>query len=772
MGKQNFKRIIDWLGVINFHKEIVKRSEENFFSLPVQDNSANQWTSLINFNTNIFSGPWTIKLDQIQNHVFRNKIESIETKDLNDLYIGVPCWPSMKKSNEEWQIYKWNPIYYREVRLEASEENTYKIIPEIGSWSISPLLINYLANKLNLTYETDFDKLFQGFIEQTGDLFQAKNGNFIAHLKKTICSKIPEIENKIIRNFSNYVNPPSDWVLFLPTQDNPVNKHLLKDYELLSSNLVNNKTIGGLSILEDLPRKAVQIKISSLPIVSLNKSQSNAVDGILKSKPVTVISGPPGCGKSQVVLSVLLNAWSNGISVLFASNNNQAVDVVRERLGKFENDFSIAIRAGAFKNNNINEAFRSILKYISQTNNDNPSTSKQEKEKEINKILEEQKALQFFLDSKAPQKVEEGKNSALKAYSSFKETSILISKSELDTNSKINQLSLLKQISYREFSEKVFEPTLNWMNSLPEFIHKTKLSINKELELKTQINTCHENINDLLILLGIEPNAITKWNWPDNDQTISKLENWLDSDGLQLMKIDNSLLATLNWEKDFNFWKESSEVKSWISMATTGIQHIEFIKKQVQPILLIIFQLEKDIEAKYLILSSDGVKYPDLINLKTITDWEGQYSQLITLNKNSFDWLPLSSKSKINKRLIILESELKNSIPANAWLKIGILNENGREKLAKLLNQIKDYFKLIEVKDKYKTSNINIFDSFKLISEDVVKILKKHYALIESIEDIDSFLIEIRHYLNISENALISWIKKENYESTFAVFNQ
>ena len=65
-----------------------------------------------------------------------------------------------------------------------------------------------------------------------------------------------------------------------------------------------------------------------------------------------MVTGPPGCGKSQVVLSVLLNAWACGQSVLFVSSNNNAVDVVRERLDRLDSAVPIAVRAGSKEKNN------------------------------------------------------------------------------------------------------------------------------------------------------------------------------------------------------------------------------------------------------------------------------------------------------------------------------------------------------------------------------------------------------------------------------------
>lgn len=66
----------------------------------------------------------------------------------------------------------------------------------------------------------------------------------------------------------------------------------------------------------------------------LNSEQRTAVEHAL-TRPLTVITGPPGTGKSQVVTALLMNAAWNGKRVLFASKNNKAVDVVEERVNAY-----------------------------------------------------------------------------------------------------------------------------------------------------------------------------------------------------------------------------------------------------------------------------------------------------------------------------------------------------------------------------------------------------------------------------------------------------
>ena len=76
----------------------------------------------------------------------------------------------------------------------------------------------------------------------------------------------------------------------------------------------------------------------------LNTEQRQAVlQGL--SAPLTVVTGPPGTGKSQVVISLLANvAWQGG-SVLFASKNNHAVDVVESRANEL-GPYPLLLRIG------------------------------------------------------------------------------------------------------------------------------------------------------------------------------------------------------------------------------------------------------------------------------------------------------------------------------------------------------------------------------------------------------------------------------------------
>ena len=67
-----------------------------------------------------------------------------------------------------------------------------------------------------------------------------------------------------------------------------------------------------------------------LEVLSLNTEQDEAIRHALHA-PLTIVTGPPGTGKSQVVANLIVNLAHKGKNAIFSSKNNKAVDVVEQR---------------------------------------------------------------------------------------------------------------------------------------------------------------------------------------------------------------------------------------------------------------------------------------------------------------------------------------------------------------------------------------------------------------------------------------------------------
>lgn len=97
-----------------------------------------------------------------------------------------------------------------------------------------------------------------------------------------------------------------------------------------------------------------------IEVLPMNSEQRAAVQSAL-TEPLTVVTGPPGTGKSQVVTNLLVNAAWRGMKVLFASKNNKAVDVVQARVNNL-GARPVLLRLGSSEyQNKLASYFSSVL---------------------------------------------------------------------------------------------------------------------------------------------------------------------------------------------------------------------------------------------------------------------------------------------------------------------------------------------------------------------------------------------------------------------------
>jgi very-short-patch-repair endonuclease len=146
--------------------------------------------------------------------------------------------------------------------------------------------------------------------------------------------------------------------ILVAAERSPYTKGL--EVELGKLQTVEEEGYQGTSLGSWLTRKNIESVATEqkplLEVLPLNSEQRQAVRQAL-SNQLTVITGPPGTGKSQVVTSILVNAAWQGKTVLFASKNNKAVDVVETRVNAL-GPRPVLLRLGA------NEYQANLAKYL------------------------------------------------------------------------------------------------------------------------------------------------------------------------------------------------------------------------------------------------------------------------------------------------------------------------------------------------------------------------------------------------------------------------
>jgi superfamily I DNA and/or RNA helicase/very-short-patch-repair endonuclease len=102
-----------------------------------------------------------------------------------------------------------------------------------------------------------------------------------------------------------------------------------------------------------LTRSNIINKEISCPFIypfGLNLSQKEAVENAFSSN-ISFIEGPPGTGKTQTILNIISNAVYQNKTVAVVSNNNSAIDNVREKLNEQNLGFMTALLGN--KNNKM-----------------------------------------------------------------------------------------------------------------------------------------------------------------------------------------------------------------------------------------------------------------------------------------------------------------------------------------------------------------------------------------------------------------------------------
>lgn len=253
------------------------------------------------------------------------------------LYVGYPARLVHIRSRSGWEGYRVEALMAFELKYEPGDRQPVieDVRPEIN--------LRALRQLTGVDGPDVFDESLQ-LQEELGLDSQAVD----PHDLEDIFSALPEVRpewlwQEVIAPARILRNPPMaglqqpglyNRAILLTAERSPFTKGLeteLKQMETMPADRYHDTALGAwLSRhIPDTGKPAVDDAL--LEVLPLNSEQRQAVQRSL-TRPLTVITGPPGTGKSQVVTSIIVNCAWRGVKVLFASKNNKAVDVVEARV--------------------------------------------------------------------------------------------------------------------------------------------------------------------------------------------------------------------------------------------------------------------------------------------------------------------------------------------------------------------------------------------------------------------------------------------------------
>jgi len=167
-------------------------------------------------------------------------------------------------------------------------------------------------------------------------------------------------------NFLTQIDPASPGIydtigIFLPT-DTTFTAGAIRDLDAIASWPTERLARTSLASLLGLEYKSEKETCSDINPVIVNGEQIQAVRNACLS-PISVVTGPPGTGKSQAIVSMAASIIADGGSVLVASKNHQALDAVEDRLGSLAPECPFLVRT-LDPNRNIDKSINEVLRSL------------------------------------------------------------------------------------------------------------------------------------------------------------------------------------------------------------------------------------------------------------------------------------------------------------------------------------------------------------------------------------------------------------------------
>lgn len=159
--------------------------------------------------------------------------------------------------------------------------------------------------------------------------------------------------------------------LFLPTESS-FTAGAVRDLDAIAAWQTDRLGETALAPILGIDQRGQTPVISAIQTDALNAEQIAAVRKAC-SAPLTVVTGPPGTGKSQAIVAMAASVLAAGGFVLVASKNHQALEAVEERLGKIAPETDFLVRT-IDPERDIDQSFVDVLRQltVSQTSTGQP----------------------------------------------------------------------------------------------------------------------------------------------------------------------------------------------------------------------------------------------------------------------------------------------------------------------------------------------------------------------------------------------------------------
>ena len=712
---------IPWPDVIRFHMDIVGRGEESFFSFSPDDEASERWVYANESMMADLAGPWSCKSGEGSRPPFWI---GVERGAQESVFLGGPCYVAFERRDSGRSVPVQRPLLYREVDLTATEEGC-DVTPKQGKWAFCPPVWD-LLDRAQVVLPDNEQAFLRETIDEAAQRAQDRDESLASTVLATLIDRLPDLRDVLSRSLPGPAarrGSVSPWILFAPQASGAFkyNCHLMADYRRIVEQLTASaEQVGGLGILEGGWTHEVDREEGIQPLVALNDRQRAVVKRVIGGAPLTVVTGPPGCGKSQVVLSVLLNAWACGQSVLFVSSNNNAVDVVRERLDRLDSAVPIAVRAGSKEKNNAVGLLRNISTRVGQKRGQPPSDAPAAGEAPLQPLIERREALREMRDSRVPQRITEQARSAMEAYA---EERRLIDKVEKETGRLehewrrhgFGKRSLART---RQMLEEPLDAARAWIDRKPDFEQQQRIDDEERRRLDQAITDAQQALDTALGEVGVmDPRVVEELMRHGSPDDLATWHAGLD----RILKYAaGDLLTPPEWQAEFERWSSAREAelasRDLKSLGDRVSRHFDELSARIESLGERAQAMTRALDA----LHRCGMETPPAIGPGLIDDWKSAFAVTLTAIPSRMDRLfPWRQLPTARRRLRQIEKKLLECLPLATWRQVGPMESpGGRDRVSEVLESIARWRRAREEQRAAGEVSVHVSDAFAILTEE------------------------------------------------------
>lgn len=686
---KNIKTLIEFIKWWNnsLRQKIITQIN-NFIYYTNSDKEYLKWEDLEKLFFSWDNVEWIEKIDFFWNYDF---LDFYDKNKKEKIYI---CLENIITERNKKIIFQ--PLYFIEVEIEENTEDHFFTI------SIAQSNISF-----NFFVEYYWKKLFK--LENKQEKYEwfelEKDIDWLSSFK----SKIDLYKANIVSDFDKEKinkNP-----CLISANDIWFIKWLLKEYQ----ELIDNKDLSdiwntwlGIFFNESNFYKNNIEKYTNFTL--LNNKQKEAVKESLENK-LSVIVWPPWTWKSQVVVNIMLNAYLNNKTILFASKNNTAVDTVLKKVAELNLSYYPFLRL--WSKNAQDEWYPKIKNSLLQ----NTQTHKINFQK-ITTLQESILNLEKW--------IEIIENSYLKYFEEYEKLEIILNKYDKSFKEYIYKVKIIK-LDFNEINK--------FKLIYLQILEKIKI---KEKELENQIlkiqNNLYENKYLNKILLKIE-------NWDLDNIDFWEIIFWLENKKKKYDSLQSKI------EKDDLFYNTKLKNNSYHNYLKNISNELNNILTQSN------FIDYKNIKISYLKeISWDIIEAESFWFFKKLFWFKSR--QIKRSRKKYYDIIEDQKNREIKKYFLEFSENINDNEILLNKIKEFISLEWFEEKFIEYNRIYKEYLKFLEEsKEKLKILKWEYDDYIRKISDELFIDLSnyEYIEILNTIKQINQLFLFVKNKISLKK---------------------